>query len=130
MWWAGLIHQKGLFWKTTQCINLTLKTMCCYHQIIIPHGGQQSFSSNYVSLLYFQMQTWKGFFIEINSIKITLINQSISYSLHGFLHMRTGGLILFTANMSKIVSIVDVTSRNLDLGKTSARCSKNKNKKY
>ena len=88
MLWAALIHQKTPFWKITTCFILKLKTMYCNRQIIIPIGSQQYFSTNYVFLLNFQMQIWKGFFSQMNLTKRTLWGQLIIYSLNTLLRIR------------------------------------------
>ena len=127
---AALIHQKVRFWNITPCFILKLKTMYCNHPIIIVIGGQQYLSVNYVFLLYFQMQPWKGFFSQMNSIKITLRSKLNIYSLNALLRIRIGVLIIVKGNMSKNVWIVGATPRNVDSGKAGARCPTNENQRY
>ena len=111
------LHQKVSFWKITPFFILKLKLNS------IPIGGQQYLSANYVFLLHFQLQTWKAFFSQMNSIELTWWSQLVIYSLNILLCIRVSGLTLFTGNMSKNVWKVDS-------GKASVRCQKNKSQKY
>ena len=71
-----------------------------------------------------QMQTWKGFFSQMNFIKITLWSQLIIYNLNSLLCTRISGEHI--QNMWN----VGATTRNINSGKASGSCPKNENQRY